>query len=65
MGPAERAAGNDLQGCDFVEGVEVKVGLDFISAFNDFELSAPLNCGIFEDDRAANFGASEFLGTTE
>ena len=59
MGPAERAAGNALQAGDFVEGIEVGVGLNFVSVFKDLELSARLSCVVFENDRAV---VSELLG---
>lgn len=65
MGPEERAVGNDLHVCDFIEGVMAGVDFDFTSAFNDFELSATLGCRVFVNDRVADFGAAELLGAPE
>jgi hypothetical protein len=65
VGAAERGAGNGLHACDFKEGVDVRAGLDFTSVLNDVEPSVPFNCGVFENDRVADFGPSELLGAPE
>jgi hypothetical protein len=63
--PAERAADRGLQACDLTGGVKIEVDLDFTSALNDCELSVPLDCEVFENDKTADFGAVEVLDAPE
>lgn len=41
------------------------VDFDFTSAFNDFELSATLDCRVFVNDGATDLRAAELLGAPE
>jgi hypothetical protein len=65
VGPAERAADEGLQACDFIEGGKVAVDLGFTSVFSDCEVSAPLDCEVFENDKTADFGVIEVLDAPE